>query len=223
MMKVIPRSERRGGVPVVALAVGGTFLFFVAAVSVFVLTNLNAWRTDASVAKANDYFEDKMIPEDEKQEMQRANELLGEAVLRGDVSFQDAAKLLDDKISETPSRGASPLYMLAERVHGLSGLTEVQYEEARLALNRLINGILSRKLDWTDVVEVEDRGYEREEERTLTPLPDSELTPRKVRKLTSVAKELADNHGLPEDYVEIDLSDSYIRYVEHVTGYRVGE
>ena len=99
-----------------------------------------------------------------------------------------------------------------------SGLNEEAKKAARMHLNRLARGLADGSIDWSVAEEILAPISDRDAEGNLQLRSPAMVTDNEILEALVTAKEIADEAGISEELVEIDISDEFKKSVEEALG-----
>ena len=161
--------------------------------------------------KAADQIRSSDLPADEKDELIRQLDRVVVAFENGELDKDDLERVAKE-LAKSPIVVAGLLMGAEEKYFNPSGLTDVEKEQARKAIQRIWRGSVEKKIDSDDLkpafeIIAEKKG--ENEWRLKSTLTDEEL-----REFTSSIEQVADEHGIPDEAFEVRVSAEVRRLVD---------
>jgi hypothetical protein len=227
-MKPYPGSQRPKGTDTTftgnqsgiatALLVGlVAFILIIVAVVVYAVNNYNVLIAHGITAGMNAVINNSAIPGQEKAEVTRIINQLKEDYLAEEITMEELGLVLE-AIGTCPALPIGLVVQFEQSYVVPSGLSAEEKKAAGLHLNRLARGLADGRLDWSVSEEI------------LTPISDpgedgkrnlrspSLVTDIEILEVLVTAKEFADEAGISEEHIEIDISDEFRKSVEEALG-----
>ena len=188
------------------------FLIFVA-VGVYAVNNYNVWIAHGITAGMNAVLNNSDIPEQEKAEVTRIISRLKQGYLAEEITMAELGQVLE-AIGSCPALPIGLVVQFEQSYVVPSGLNSDEKMAARLHLNRLARGLSDGRIDWAVIEEIlgpiSDPGTDGNQHlRSPERVSDTEIL-----QVLVTAKEIADEAGIAEEMIAIDISDEFLKSVE---------
>ena len=170
----------------------------------------------ASIAEsvANGMIDGSDLPEDQKTRMKEQTSRLAKGVRDGDITIEQVGQV-GEKIAESPAITAIPVEVARSKYIEPSGLSDDEKAEAKKQLQRVAHGAFEEKVSEEELKALLDgRIADEGSDGNLQfreNVPDENL-----RDMTSAAKKLADEKGVPDQNFDIDLAAELKKAVDAV-------
>ncbi len=201
-----------------ALVVGliAVFLIFVA-IGVYAVQNYNVWIAHGITAGMNAVINNSAIPEQEKAEVTRIISRLKQDYLAEELTMAELGLVLE-AIGSCPALPIGLVLQFEQSYVVPSNLSANEKTAAGLHLNRLARGLADGRLDWSVsgqlLAPVSDAG---ENGKQVLRSPER-VSDDEIREVVVTAKYFADEAGISEVMVDIDISDEFLKSVQEALG-----
>jgi len=201
-----------------ALLVGliALVLIFVAA-GVYAAKNYKVWIAHGIAAGMNAVINGSAIPGQEKAEVTRIISQLKEGYLAGEITLAELGLVLE-AIGTGPALPIGLVIQFEQSYVVPSGLSAERKMAAGLHLNRLARGLAEDRIDWSVAEQllapISDPG-EDGKQRLRSP---DQVSDHEILDVLVAAKNFADEAGISEEMIEIDISDEFLKSVEGALG-----
>lgn len=201
-----------------ALLVGlVAFVLIVVAVGVYGAKHYNVWIAHGITAGMNAVINGSDIPEQEKAEVTQIINQLKEGYLAEEITMAQLGLVLEE-IGTCPALPIGLVVQFEQSYVTPSGLNADEKMAARLHLNRLARGLADGRIDWEVADKILDPISDRGSDGNKTLRKPHLVTDHEILEVLVTAKEIADEAGISEEMVEIDISDEFQKSVEHALG-----
>jgi hypothetical protein len=201
-----------------ALLVGGiAFLLIVVAIGVYAVNNYNVWIAHGITAGMNAVINNSGIPEQEKAEVTQIISQLKEGYLSQEITMAELGQVLE-AMGACPALPIGLVVQFEQSYVAPSGLNSDEKTAANLHLNRLARGLADGRIDWSVIEQIldpiSDPGADGKQHlRSPDRVSDDEIF-----EVLVTAKEIADEAGISEEMIAIDISDEFLKSVEEALG-----
>ena len=201
-----------------ALLVGliAFFLIFVA-VGVYAVNNYNVWIAHGITAGMNAVINGSAIPEHEKAEVTQIISQLKEGYLDEEITMAELGHVLE-AIGACPALPIGLVVQFEQSYVEPSGLNGDEKMAARLHLNRLARGLADGRIDWSVIEQILDPISDPGADGNQNLRSPDLVTDTEILEVLVTAKEIADEAGISEEMIEIDISDEFKKSVEEALG-----
>jgi len=201
-----------------ALVVGLIAVFLiVVAIGVFAVQNYNVWIAHGITAGMNAVINNSAIPEQEKSEVTRIISRLKQDYLAGEITLAELGLILE-AIGRCPALPIGLVVQFEQSYVVPSDLNANEKKAAGLHLNRLARGLADGRIDWSVSGEllapISDPG---EDGKQVLRSPDL-VSGDEIREVVVIAKHFADEAGISEVMIDIDISDEFKKSVHMALG-----
>lgn len=193
------------------------FVLIVVAIGVYAAKHYNTWIAHGITAGMNTVINGSDLPEQEKAEVTRIISRLKEGYLAEEITLAELGLVLE-AMGSCP---ALPIGLVVQFEHSYvtpSGLSSDEKMAAGLHLNRLARGLADGRIDWAIADQIldpiSDPGTDGKKHLRSPDL----VTDHEILEALVTAKEIADEAGISEEMVEIDISDEFQKSVEQALG-----
>ena len=197
------------------LIAGAICLVLFVVLGIWVYSNLRNWAADFGSFVVNSAIDQTELPAQEKEEIKVQVARVTDAVREGSLSDQQLETIMKGLI-DSPLMSVIMVMGLEKKYFDKSGLEEAEKEEGRVALRRLMRGTINGDIEETDFDEPLSKIADRQPDDTWK-LRDS-VTDEQLRELFQLAKQKADEAGVPEEVEEVDPSDEMRRIIDDALG-----
>jgi hypothetical protein len=162
-------------------------------------------------------IEESALPPEEKSEIIMILDQLKEDFQIGEITL-DELGIIFQAMEHCPALTIGVTSQFEASYLDPSGLGHQEKIEASLALNRLAQGLSSKSISWEEASEVSTPISFTDEAGNKTIKEPGEATDDEIRQAVAIAKQAADNAGIPEEKVEIDISEEFKKTLEQAIG-----
>jgi len=214
---VAPVANTQSGIAT-ALVIGLIAVFLiVVAIGVYAVQNYNVWIAHGITAGMNAVINGSAIPEQEKAEVTRIITQLKQDYLAGEITMAELGQILE-AIGRCPALPIGLVVQFEQSYVVPSNLSANEKTAAGLHLNRLARGLADGRIDWSVSGEllapVSDPGEDGNQVlRSPKLVSDDE-----IREVVVTAKYFADDAGISEVMIDIDISDEFLKSVQTALG-----
>ena len=201
-----------------ALVVGliAALLIFTA-IGVYAVKNYNVWLAHGITAGMNAVINSSAIPEQEKAEVTRIISRLKQDYLAGEITLAELGLILE-AIGTCPALPIGLVVQLEQSYVAPSDLSANEKTAAGLHLNRLARALADGRIDWAVsgqlLAPISDPG---EDGKQVLRSPDR-VSDEEIREVVLTAKYYADEAGISEVMIDIDISDEFNKSVQEALG-----
>jgi hypothetical protein len=193
------------------------FFLIIVAVGVYAAKNFNVLIAHGITAGMNAVINNSAIPGQEKAEVTRIINQLKEGYLAEEITTEELGLVLE-AIGACPALPIGLVVQFEQSYVVPSGLNNDEKKAAGLHLNRLARGLADGRLDWSIAEEILAPISDPGEDGKRNLRSPSLVTDNEILEVLVTAKELADEAGISEEKIEIDISDEFLKSVEEALG-----
>ncbi len=160
-------------------------------------------------------IEESELPDEEKREVKKQIDRVKDAYKRGDIGYAEFGKMAQS-FAESPLMSLIYVYAAEKQYLEPSGLSDEEKADAKLVLSRLIRGVTEEKVDMDGVDEALEpiTLQKTNNQRQLKPT----LSDEEVREFIANCKQIADDAGVSEEHVDVNVSDTVKQLVDETLG-----
>jgi hypothetical protein len=207
------QSGMASGLVVTIIAI---FVIFVAA-GVYAVKNRQIWIAHGITAAMNAVINNSGIPSQEKSQVTEIIYQVNQGYLAGEISTAELG-LIFEGMAKCPALVIGLAAQFEQSYVVPSGLSGAEKLSAGTNLNRLARGLSDGKIGW-DIAETVLAGISEIGEDGNHHLKSAgEVSDEEIREVLVAVKNAADEAGISEMKVEIDISDEFKKTVEDALG-----
>jgi hypothetical protein len=180
---------------------------------VHVAKNFKSWAAAGITAAMTMMIEQSELPEGEKTEIVEILNQAKEEYLAGDISLDELGKVLE-AMADCPAIAMGIVVQFEGSYVQSSNLSDGEKNDARLTLNRFAQGLTSGAIGWEEIEGIVAPISERNAEGDMTLKEPARVADAEIREVLAAAKLAADRAGIPEQLLEIDISQSFRKTIE---------
>ena len=209
--------ETQSGIATALLVGIIAFCLIFVAVGVYAVNNYNVWIAHGITAGMNAVINSSAIPEQEKAEVIQIISQLKKDYLAEEITMAELGLVLE-AIGTCPALPIGLVVQFEQSYVVPSGLSGDEKMAAGLHLNRLARGLADGRIDWSVseqlLAPISDPGADGNQQlRSPDRVSDDEIL-----EVLVTAKEIADEAGISEEMIAIDISDEFLKSVEEALG-----
>ena len=187
-------------------------MIFVAA-GVYAVKNRHIWIAHGITAAMNAVINNSGLPSQEKSQLAEIIHQINQGYLAGEITTAELG-LIFEGMAKCPALTIGLVTQFEQSYVVTSGLSEAGKFAAHTDLNRLARGLSDGKIGWeiteTILAGISDLG----EDGNHHLRAPAEVSDDEIRDVLVAVKRAADNAGISEYKVEIDISDEFKKSVE---------
>ena len=191
------------------------------AVGVYVTKNYQTWLAHGIAAGMHALIDNSSLPQQEKSEIIALIDQIKDGYLSGEISFAELGLILES-MGQCPAIPIGLVTLFEESYVVPSGLSNTEKAAANLNLNRLARGISTEEIDWEVVNEILAPISDPGEDGKLNLRAPAEVSDGDIRQVLATVRQAADQAGISDEKVEIDISDEFKKSVETALGRELG-
>ena len=192
------------------------FVIFVAA-GVYAVKNRHIWIAHGITAAMNAVINNSGLPSQEKSQITEIIHQINQGYLAGEISTAELG-LIFEGMAKCPALTIGLVTQFEQSYVVPSGLSSAEKLAADTHLNRLARGLSNGKIGWeiaeTILAGISDVG----EDGTHQLKAPADVSDREIREVLAAVKNAADEAGISEMKVDIDISDEFNKTVEQALG-----
>ena len=189
------------------------FVIFVAA-GVYAVKNRHIWIAHGITAAMNAVINNSGLPSQEKSQITEIIHQINQGYLAGEISTAELG-LIFEGMAKCPALTIGLVTQFEQSYVVPSGLSSAEKLAADIHLNRLARGLSNGKIRW-EIAETILAGISYvDADGTHQLKAPAEVSDEEIREVLVAVKDAADEAGISEMKVEIDISDEFKKTVEH--------
>jgi hypothetical protein len=193
------------------------FVLIIVAVGVWAAKNYNVLIANGITAGMNAVINGSDIPEEEKAEVTLIITRLKEGYLAEEITMAELG-LVMEAMGSCPALPIGLVVQFEQSYVTPSGLGSEEKEAAGLHLNRLARGLADGRIDWAVIEQILDPISDTKADGSKELRSPDLVSDHEILEVLVTAKEIADEAGISEEMVHIDISDEFLKSVEHALG-----
>lgn len=205
-------AQRHGFASGCLIAVVVVVLIIVGA-GIFVAKNFKSWAAEGITAAMSMMIEESDLPEVERSEIIEILNQVKEEYLAGDITTEELGHILE-AMTSCPAIAMGIVIQFEASYVAISSLSDGEKNEATLALNRFAQGLTNGLVGWEEIEDIIAPISETDAEGKQTLKDPGSVTDDEIREALAAVKRAADNAGIAEELVEVDISESFRTTIE---------
>ncbi len=205
-------AQRHGFASGCLIAVVVVVLIIVGA-GIFVAKNFKSWAAEGITAAMSMMIEESDLPEVERSEIIEILNQVKEEYLAGDITIEELGHILE-AMTSCPAIAMGIVIQFEASYVAISSLSDGEKNEATLALNRFAQGLTNGLIGWEEIEDIIAPISETDAEGKQTLKDPGSVTDGEIREALAAVKRAADNAGISEELVEVDISESFRTTIE---------
>lgn len=184
---------------------------------IYVSKNYRIWAAKAVTMAMSTVISKSDLPYEEKNEIKDILDVVRDEYLAGDIQLEELGTVLE-AMASCPALSIGMVVQFEASYVTDSGLSETEIADARLHLNRFAQGLINDSINWSDLDDVTEPilAYVGDDDKTLKP--PGECSTDEIRQVLANIKAAADQQNIPMKFVNIDISDEFLRTIEGALG-----
>jgi hypothetical protein len=209
-------QSQSGMATALLVAIIAIVVIFVAA-GVYAVKNRQIWIAHGITAAMNAIINTSGIPSQEKSQVTEIIYQINQGYLSGEISTAELG-LIFEGMAKCPALTIGLVTQFEQSYVAPSGLSSSEKLAADTDLNRLARGLSNGQISW-EITETILAGISELGEDGKHQLKTSdEVSDEEIRAVLAAVKIAADEAGISENKVEIDISDEFKKSVEDALG-----
>ncbi len=209
-------KSQSGMATAVLVSIMAIVVIFVAA-GVYAVKNRQIWIAHGITAAMNAVINTSGIPSQEKSQVTEIIYQINQGYLSGEISTAELG-LIFEGMAKCPALTIGLVTQFEQSYVAPSGLSSSEKLAADTDLNRLARGLSNGQISW-EITETILAGISELGEDGKHHLKTSdEVSDEEIRAVLAAVKIAADEAGISENKVEIDISDEFKKSVEDALG-----
>ena len=209
-------KNQSGMATAILVTILSMFVIFVAA-GVYAFKNCQIWIAHGITATMNAVINNSGIPSQEKSQVTEIIYLINQRYLAEEITTAELG-LIFENMARCPALNIGLVTQFEQSYVVPSGLSSAEKLTADTDLNRLARGLSSDEIGW-EIVETMLAGIsEIGEDGNHHLKAPNEISDEEIREVLLAVKYAADEAGISQNKVEIDISDEFKKSVEEALG-----
>jgi hypothetical protein len=193
------------------------FLLILVAIGVYAVNHYNVWIAHGVTAGMNAIINNSDIPEQEKADVTQIIIRLKEGYLAEEITMAELGRVLE-AMGSCPALPIGLVVQFEQSYVASSGLSQDEKTAAGLHLNRLARGLSDGRIDWSVIEQILDPISDPGEDGKQNLRSPDRVSDAEILEVLVTAKEIADEAGISEEMIAIDISDEFKKSVEEALG-----
>jgi hypothetical protein len=198
------------------MAIVTVIVIFLAA-GVYAVKNRHIWIAHGITAAMNAVIKNSALPSREKSEVSEIIYRINQGYLTGEITASELG-LIFEGMAKCPALTIGLVIQFEQSYVAPSSLGTEEKSEAHTELNRLARGLASGKLGWeiTETI-LAQISYPGEDGKYHLKAP-AEVSHAEIRQIIATVRDAADDAGISQTKIDIDISDEFEKSVEKALG-----
>lgn len=214
--------SRRGAFLQGCLIVLAILLVLAIGVGVYVAMSWRGWAATGMSAIATEVVNESDLPENEKPEIIAVFDEVSEAFRAKNITLEELASIFENP-KEMPVLSMGMVMQFEGAYINASGLSDEEKAEGHLVLNRVSQGLVSKTLSFDEAEDILGPVTTTDAEGNSELVKPAQATDDQIRKVLANAKNAVEKAGVPEERVEVDLSEELRKHIEQTIGRKIGD
>ena len=194
-----------------------TFVVIFVAAGVYAVKNRQIWIAHGITAAMNAVINNSALPSQEKTQISEIIYQINQGYLAEEISTAELG-LIFEGMAKCPALTIGLVTQFEQSYVASSGLSSAEKLAADTDLNRLARGLSNGQISW-EITETILAGIsELGEDGQHHLKAPAEVSVEEIRAVLGAVKNAADDAGISEHKVEIDISDEFKKSVEEALG-----
>jgi hypothetical protein len=193
---------------VVIIIVGG---------GIYVAKNYRIWAAKGITFAMTEVINESDLPGQEKAEITNILALVKENYIAGDITLKELGTVLE-AMANCPAIAVGMVVQFEASYVTPSALRDDEKAVARLHLNRFAQGLNNDAIGWGQLDDVTEPILQVSGEQNRDLKPPGECSPDEIRQVLYNVKTAADRQNIPMQFVDIDISDEFLKTIEGALG-----
>jgi hypothetical protein len=177
----------------------------------FAVKNAKNWAVDLARNFAVEVIKESDLTDEDQQEVIEQVDRVVAAYKAGEIDEEKLKKILTE-VQTSPLIPLAVVYGMEKQYLDKSGLTDEEKADSRKQLQRLIRGVMEKKIAESQVdalmVPLQQTGPDGEKQMKPT------LTDEEIKTFVAGAKKLADDALVPDEDFKVDIGEEVKRIVD---------
>ena len=219
---LIPLNQKNGATVVKRKGIASGFLIAVIAVVLiivgagfYVAKKFKSWAAEGVTMAMSMIIEESDLPEVEKSEIVEILEIVKTDYLTGDITLEELGQILE-AMPSCPAFAMGIVIQFEASYVETSGLSDAEKTEATIALNRFAQGLSNGLIGWEEIEDIIGPISETDEDGEQQLKEPDGVTDNEIREVLLEVKRIADDAGIPEEFVEVDISAAFQATIEEI-------
>ena len=190
-------------------------VLIVVGAGIYVVKNFKGWAAEGITVAMSFIIEESDLPEVEKYEIVEILDLIKEEYLAGNITLEELGQIME-AMPSCPALAMGIVIQFEASYVATSNLSDAEKTEAKVALNRFAQGLSNGWIGWEEIGDIIAPISETDDDGDQVLKEPDRVTDDEIREVLREVKLIADNAGIPEEFVEIDISASFEATIEEV-------
>jgi hypothetical protein len=192
-------------------------LVILVAAGVYAVKNRHIWIAHGLTAAMNAVINNSELPSQEKSQLTEIIHQINEDYLAGKISTAELG-LIFESMAKCPALIIGLVTQFEQSYVVPSGLSSAEKLAADIHLNRLTRGLSNGKIGWEFAETILAEIIYVDADGTHQLKAPADVSDEEIRHVLAAVKNAADEAGISEIKVDIDISDEFKKTVEQTLG-----
>jgi hypothetical protein len=184
---------------------------------IYIAKNYRVWAAKAITFAMTAAISKSDLPMEEKAEISDILALVKENYIAGDIALQELGTIFE-AMANCPALAVGMVMQFEASYVIPAALRDDEKADARLYLNRFAQGLNNDTIGWGQLDEVTAPILLVNGEQDRDLKPPNQCSPDEIRQVLANVKAAADQQNIPMYYVDIDISDEFLKTIEGALG-----
>jgi hypothetical protein len=184
---------------------------------IYVAKNYRIWAAKGVTFAMTAVINESDLPGQEKAEIATALALVRENYIAGDITLEELGIILE-AMANCPAIAVGMVMQFEASYVTPSALRDAEKADARLHLNRFAQGLNNDTIGWGQLDDVTEPILLVAGEKNRDLKPPDQCRPDEIRQVLRNVKDAADQQNIPMRFVDIDISDEFLKTIEGALG-----
>lgn len=184
---------------------------------IYVAENYRIWAANGIALAMTAVINESDLPGQEKAEIANILVLVKENYIAGDIALEELGTVLE-AMAHCPAIAVGMVMQFEASYVTPSALGDDEKANARLHLNRFAQGLNNDAIGWGQLDDVTEPILLATGENSRELKPPDQCRPEEIRQVLSNVKASADQQNIPMRFVDIDISDEFLKTIEGALG-----
>jgi hypothetical protein len=183
----------------------------------FVANHYRVWAAKAVTMAMAAVINESDLPAEEKNQIVDILDQVKENYLVEEIQLEELGTILE-AMGDCPSLAIGMVVQFEASYVTPSALSEAQKAEAHLHLNRFAQGLINDSIGWGQLEDVTAPITEATANHEKTLKPPHRCSAFEIQQVVANAKAAADQQNIPLFFMDIDISDEFLKTIESALG-----
>ena len=210
------RGDQKGLASGCLIAIVVVVIIFVGG-GIYVAKNYRVWAAKAITFAMTAVISESDLPPEEKTQISDILALVKENYIAGDIQLQELGTIFE-AMANCPALAVGMVVQFEASYVTPAALRDDEKADARLHLNRFAQGLNNDSIGWGQLDEVTEPILLANGEQGSDLKSPNQCSADEIRQVLANVKAAADQQNIPMHFVDIDISDEFLRTIEGALG-----